>query len=512
MLLCLGLIEDALGRELLCKNYASTDNPFILERYEIYRKGAPFHTGVLYLAPPNSLPEVFPAQEDTAIISIGIPTKSYIDSNVHVLALSEKNQIEDLSNEVGRIFFEYGILEQKLQDSVNKGHSIQHMVEIMTPYLNGNEILICNNDYKVIGKSGSTLHLNEISSVGQPDTEGYLPPDIVNFFKNDIVFNKVRDLAEPFFYEPSIFSDRVLCMNVFYRGEYACRIVLAEDANPFRGYEKGLIQFFTSYIQLVYDLSYSENTIIPSDNLADIFLDLLNGEQAEKSRLENSFSRRNWNINCNFHCAVIMPSDRDFYNRTIRYYCQAFNRDIPGCCFVEYSGNVVCIINLDYYGGVLEGFISRTLEVFRESYFRIGYSNKFKRIEDLSSYFLQAKIALKTGLKLNPFHWHHKFSELALPYMEAKLTEELDGRFLCSTEITVLNEYDEKNQSELLKTLKVYLRNQMNAVKTAKELFIHRSTMVYRLERITELTGIDYKSPLKILYLLISMELLLKDG
>ena len=60
-------------------------------------------------------------------------------------------------------------------------------------------------------------------------------------------------------------------------------------------------------------------------------------------------------------------------------------------------------------------------------------------------------------------------------------------------------------------TLKVYLRNNMNAVKTAKELFIHRSTMVYRLERIEELTGIDYKDPYKILHLLISLELLLKD-
>jgi purine catabolism regulator len=51
----------------------------------------------------------------------------------------------------------------------------------------------------------------------------------------------------------------------------------------------------------------------------------------------------------------------------------------------------------------------------------------------------------------------------------------------------------------------------MNAIKTAADLFIHRSTMNYRLERIKELTGIDFKDPDKVLYLSISMHLLFKE-
>jgi len=35
--------------------------------------------------------------------------------------------------------------------------------------------------------------------------------------------------------------------------------------------------------------------------------------------------------------------------------------------------------------------------------------------------------------------------------------------------------------------------------------------MTYRLERIEELTGIDFKDPQKVLHLMISLELLLKD-
>jgi hypothetical protein len=509
LLLCLGIIEDALGKRALYKNYDKEDDPFVLERPEIYRRGAVFATGVLYLARATSLHGDFLAQEGSAIICIGMPPEAYLDCPVRVIALDEATDMEELSNDINRIFFEYNTLEQKLQDSVNKGRSVQHMVEILAPYLNGNELMIINSDFRLIAKSNHSLHLNEISGLGQPDEQGFLPPDIVTFFKND--FSKVRNLTEPFFYEASIFAKRALCKNVFFRGEYVCRIILPEDASPFRGYEPGLLKFFSSFIQLVYDLSSSGSGILPTDSMADVYIDLLKGETVEKWRLQNCFERRSWPLDGPFHCAVLMPSDRDFYNRTIRYYCQTFNRDIEGCCFVEFGGEIVCVINIGCYGGLLDNFISEHLEIFRDAYFRIGYSNCFSNIEDLQHYFLQAKIALRTGLNQRPFQWHYRFADFVLSYMASKLTEELDGRFLCAPEILLLGEYDKTHGSELLPTLKVYLRNNMNAVKTAKELFIHRSTMVYRLERIEELTGIDYKDPYKILHLLISLELLLKD-
>ena len=72
-------------------------------------------------------------------------------------------------------------------------------------------------------------------------------------------------------------------------------------------------------------------------------------------------------------------------------------------------------------------------------------------------------------------------------------------------------QYDKANGGDYLHTLKVYLNNQMNAVKTAQALFIHRATMVYRLDRIRELTGIDFKDPDKMLHLTISTNLLVKD-
>ena len=51
--------------------------------------------------------------------------------------------------------------------------------------------------------------------------------------------------------------------------------------------------------------------------------------------------------------------------------------------------------------------------------------------------------------------------------------------------------YDSRYGTELVNTLTTYLRNDASTVKTATELFAHRHTIRYRLDRVGELTGLD---------------------
>jgi PucR family transcriptional regulator, purine catabolism regulatory protein len=54
-----------------------------------------------------------------------------------------------------------------------------------------------------------------------------------------------------------------------------------------------------------------------------------------------------------------------------------------------------------------------------------------------------------------------------------------------------LIEYDGRHQSALLQTMDAYFNHHGNISQTAESLFIHRNTLLYRLERIQELTGHD---------------------
>jgi len=66
-------------------------------------------------------------------------------------------------------------------------------------------------------------------------------------------------------------------------------------------------------------------------------------------------------------------------------------------------------------------------------------------------------------------------------------------RFYAET-IEPLSAYDDQYETELVTTIETYLENDGNVAATAKQLFTHRHTVRYRLERAKELCGHDVSS------------------
>jgi len=58
-----------------------------------------------------------------------------------------------------------------------------------------------------------------------------------------------------------------------------------------------------------------------------------------------------------------------------------------------------------------------------------------------------------------------------------------------------LVEYDRERRSDLVRTLRAYFAAGANASEAADRMFLHRNSMLYRLERIRKVTGLDLKDP-----------------
>ena len=59
--------------------------------------------------------------------------------------------------------------------------------------------------------------------------------------------------------------------------------------------------------------------------------------------------------------------------------------------------------------------------------------------------------------------------------------------------IEPLRVHDRTRRSDLVRTLRTYFAAGTNASEAADRLFLHRNSMLYRLERIQALTGLDLK-------------------
>jgi len=64
----------------------------------------------------------------------------------------------------------------------------------------------------------------------------------------------------------------------------------------------------------------------------------------------------------------------------------------------------------------------------------------------------------------------------------------------CHPALQILREYDQTNKTELYLTLRTYLEYNKNLRATAEALFLHRNSLTYRINRINELTGLDFNN------------------
>ncbi len=68
-----------------------------------------------------------------------------------------------------------------------------------------------------------------------------------------------------------------------------------------------------------------------------------------------------------------------------------------------------------------------------------------------------------------------------------------------------LYNYKKPQREDLLSTLRTYLDRNQNLAKTAQDLFIHYKTAAYRIERISDITGIDFDNPNEVLAIRIGL-------
>ena len=104
------------------------------------------------------------------------------------------------------------------------------------------------------------------------------------------------------------------------------------------------------------------------------------------------------------------------------------------------------------------------------------------------------------GQKLSFFRDH------VLPCMLDACLNELPVESLLTQGLRTLIDHDRQKNSEYLHTLDLYLQNETSVSRTAEALFIHRSSLLKRLDKICRLLGSTLDSPEERLYLRLCLE------
>ncbi len=120
----------------------------------------------------------------------------------------------------------------------------------------------------------------------------------------------------------------------------------------------------------------------------------------------------------------------------------------------------------------------------------VGIGTAVKSIKDLARSFKEAQVALEVGKVFDTEKVIISCENLGIARLIYQLPTTLCEMFL--KEVFKVGPVDSLDH-ETLFTIQKFFENNLNVSETSRKLFVHRNTLVYRLEKIRKLTGLDLR-------------------
>ena len=120
----------------------------------------------------------------------------------------------------------------------------------------------------------------------------------------------------------------------------------------------------------------------------------------------------------------------------------------------------------------------------------VGISSVVDNLKDLARAYKEARIAFEVGKVFDIEKPVISYENLGIGRLIYQLPTTLCEMFLSE----VFNKGSlESLDRETLMTVQSFFENNLNVSETSRKLFVHRNTLVYRLEKIRKLTGLDLR-------------------
>lgn len=122
---------------------------------------------------------------------------------------------------------------------------------------------------------------------------------------------------------------------------------------------------------------------------------------------------------------------------------------------------------------------------------RVSYGAIVDELKDLSKSYKEAKMALEVGKIFYAEKRVNAYNTLGIGRLIYQLPESLCRLFI--DEIFGDNEVPDDLDEETLNTINKFFENNLNVSETSRQLFVHRNTLVYRIEKLEKSCGLDVR-------------------
>ena len=472
-------------------------------KYPVYYEGRnSFEDGLIYLLDNSELPIPNRHLSKNMILLAGGHFAVSEQDYPNLCILPPDVSMNEALIYIQEIFNCYQQWNQSLIESRLSNASVQNLLDL-TDRIIPNPMMVIGMEFTII--ASKKLTYGELKNSVLGSSEKTQP--LVNALKQDSNYEEAYNRIGYFFYPGNHIATPKLCVNITKSGKTIYRLMISEGEIPL----DDTFGFLLEYLAKMISHALATSTVANHDTahtLRQIFLTLLTNPGADYVEISQQFTAAGWLSSHHYQCILINIGILDIKSLTIRSICSYMENSIPASCAVEHQGNAVVYINLTLCTLTWDEISQKLAGFIRDSLLTAGYSRKMLGHFNFHRQYVQASTALQVGKRREPSRWIHHFNQIALPYILEQTIRKLPAYMICHERLLDLKYKDEANQTRLYETTRCYLEHHQNIARTSEALFIHRSTLLYRLEKIRDILKTDFSDPDELLYLLLSFHLM----
>ena len=156
------------------------------------------------------------------------------------------------------------------------------------------------------------------------------------------------------------------------------------------------------------------------------------------------------------------------------------------------DGALILFFEVSEAGSIPPEVYQSLQQLANDSKVLVGISNVFQKPSDLYSHYQQSLQVLSIAKRSREQHRIFFFSDYAFYVLIDSLEDKSVLPHCLHPILPKLETYDAEKNTELYKTLKVYVQTGYSKNLTADLMFLHRNTVNYRIQQITDLFSLDF--------------------
>lgn len=400
------------------------------------------------------------------------------------IVVPDGSDMLELLGTVSSIFSEFSDWLETLYLAVARDECLQNIIEIVS-MVERNPMYIADASVKTIASYDAGTYMATSPTWNYKARYGYLPfsimQNLVDTGELDLMKKDGNAILIP---DSKCFPNPYVSKSICQDGRYCGNFFIIQYYNRLDARDMEIADLVGD---LLSNASLFKNTYIESNAFYSVrfMQDMISNQHTDEEVVRGQLKLIGWNPVGDF---VLFLVDMRQDSLAVRNNFMAMlNISIGAHCLV-YEGKVLAVVN-DY--SPRRDKVERTVEQMSHDYNRPGtMSEPFADFMELKLYYAQALFVLENACFI-PGDIHLQRYESCFTQHLCQLTA---GAIPKYSQATKLHDYDEAHGTEFCHTLYVWLQCCCNTTETAERLYIHRNTVITRLDRIRAMVSCNIDS------------------